>query len=41
MRLEIKKDGKIVKAWVAKTSRGFNKRQRAEIAVLRLQLERR
>ncbi len=38
MRLEFKQDGKLIKAFVARTSRGFNKKQKAEIAALRKRL---
>jgi hypothetical protein len=37
MRIEFKQDGKIVKTFVTKTSRGFNKKQRAEIKAFREQ----
>lgn len=35
MRLTIKKDGMVLGVWVARTSRGFSKKQKAEIAAAR------
>jgi hypothetical protein len=35
MRLTIKKDGKVLGVWVAKTAKGFNKKQLAEQAAVR------
>ena len=38
MRLTIKsRDGKVLGVWVARTSRGFNKKQKTEIAAVRAQ----
>jgi hypothetical protein len=39
MRLEFKQDGKVIKAFVARTSRGFNKKQKIEIKAFREQLQ--
>jgi hypothetical protein len=36
VRLTIRKDNKVVGVWVAKTKRGFNQKQKAEILKVRL-----
>ena len=38
MRLTIKEDGKVKGVWVAKTKRGFNKKQRKQILAVQLAL---
>lgn len=38
MRLTIRQNGKVEGVWVARTKRGFNKRQRAEILATRKRL---
>jgi hypothetical protein len=40
MRIEFRQDGKFLKAFVAKTDRGFNKKQKMEIARFREKLMR-
>ena len=39
MRLTIKEDGKVKGVWVAKTKRGFNKKQRKQILAAQLALK--
>ena len=39
MRLTIKQDGKVQGVWVAKTKRGFNRKQRKEILAAQLALK--
>ena len=36
MQLIIRQDGKVLGMWVAKTRKGFNKKQKAEIRAVRL-----
>ena len=39
MRLTIRENGKVKGVWVAKTKRGFNKKQRREILAVQLALK--